>query len=152
MAWPPCGDLAIEPNQGGEMILFAATANFDINSSALHRRKSPSVPAREREDTYLGACTAQDFHDRWHWQGCAATLERVDDVGNSKFTGHGRFEIGVQRFLQDGAPFQGVLARGGPLRGARTPNLRVRSPTLYPIELGAVLSFTSHLHFEGAPP
>ena len=29
---------------------------------------------------------------------------------------------------------------GGPLRGARTPNLRVRSPALYPVELGAVVS------------
>ena len=26
----------------------------------------------------------------------------------------------------------------GPLRGSRTPNLRVRSPALYPVELGAV--------------
>ena len=32
---------------------------------------------------------------------------------------------------------RGFFAENGPLRGARTPNLRVRSPTLYPVELGA---------------
>src|SRR5436190_8072973 len=30
-----------------------------------------------------------------------------------------------------------ISLQDGPLRGTRTPNLRVRSPALYPVELGA---------------
>ena len=45
----------------------------------------------------------------------------------------------VERGDNGGAwPPNGERTKAGPLRGTRTPNLRVRSPTLYPVELGAV--------------
>jgi hypothetical protein len=64
------------------MIARSPVAHEGVEAAGDHRRQASSVARGKGEDPHLRARFAQHACDRGHRLGSAASLDRIDDIGD----------------------------------------------------------------------